>query len=369
MDTTTTTTLSFPAESSRPLATIVKVKRLLPIANADRILLAEVKGWRCVVKREEFQEGDLAIYISIDSIVDGSDPTFAFLNGKTRIKTVKLRGVVSQGLLGPIDWLTSRGVDGTNLTEGDDVTTLLGVTKYVPKEEVDQYQYYPAVNGRCLKPFPEFVPKTHESRLQDDGLCLDSIKGREIVITRKEDGCSCSFIWNNGDFFICGRRFIWEAPDACNSHYFQIQDAFDVENKMKSLGRNIALQGEIVGGKINSNRLKLKERDFRVFNVYDINNQSYLGWKDVLEICEHLGMYSVAVVYQGPADDLELSTDAFLELASKQTYAKGELAEGIVVKTDDRCDDNGDGDDHHYHHRRVSFKVISNEYLLKHERD
>lgn len=356
----TTTTLSFPAEPSRPLATIVKVKRLLPIANADRILLAEVMGWRCVVKREEFQEGDLAIYISIDSIVDGSDPTFAFLNGKTRIKTVKLRGVVSQGLLGPIDWLTSRGVDGSNLTEGDDVTTRLGVTKYVPKEETDQY-FPPAMNGRYLKSFPEFVPKTHESRLQDDGLCLDSIKGREIVITRKEDGCSCSFIWNNGDFFICGRRFIWDTLDACNSHYFQVRDVFDVENKMKCLGRNIALQGEIVGGKINGNRLKLKERDFRVFNVYDIDNQSYLDWKGVLDICEYLGIHSVPVVYQGPADHLELSMDAFLELASKQTYTKGDLAEGIVVKTDDGCGG--------HHHPRVSFKVISNDYLLKHERD
>jgi len=353
-----TTPLSFPAEPSRPLATIVKVKRLLPIANADRILLAEVKGWRCVVKREEFQEEDLAIYISIDSIVDGSDPTFAFLNGKTRIKTVKIKGVVSQGLLGPIEWLTSRGVDGTNLAEGDDVTAALGVTKYVPKEEADQYQDYPASNGRCLKPFPEFVPKTHESRLQDDGFCLDSIKGREIVITRKEDGCSCSFVWNNGDFFVCGRRFVWETPDACNSHYFQVKDAFDVENKMKCLGRNIAVQGEIVGGKINGNRLKLKERDFRVFNIYDIDNQFYLGWKDVLEICERLGIHSVPVVYQGPADHLELSTDAFLELASKQTYAKGELAEGIVVKTNDGCD-----------HPRVSFKVISNKYLLKHQSD
>jgi len=354
-----TVSLSVPAETSRPLATIVKVKRLLPIANADRILLAEVKGWRCVVKRDEFQEGDLAIYISIDSIVDKTDPTFAFLNGKTRIKTVKLRGVVSQGLLGPIEWLTSRGVDGTNLTEGDDVTEPMGVTKYIPKEEEDQY-YFPAATGRILKTFPEFVPKTHESRLQDDGYVLESITGREIVITRKEDGCSCSFIWNNGDFFICGRRFIWETLNASTSHYFQVSEIFDVKNRLNGLHRNIALQGEIVGGKVNGNRLQLKERDFRVFNIYDIDTQSYLGWKDVVEICRQLDMHTVPVVYQGPANQLELSIDAFMELATKQTYAKGVLAEGIVVKTDDH---NG------FDKPRISFKVISNEYLLKHEHD
>jgi hypothetical protein len=202
-----------------------------------------------------------------------------------------------------------------------------------------------------------FVPKTDETRLQGNPKFLELIKGRNIVITRKEDGCSCTFIYNGGEFSMCSRNCkLDEEPDSNTAHYFHIKDKFNIQNSIAMLGKNIAIQGEIVGGKVNGNRLKLTTYDFRVFNVYDIDTQSYLNWNDITNICQTLKLNTVPLIYIGNSNDIgfELTVDSFLNLAKKQLYLKGVLAEGIVIKTDDS-------------EQRFSFKVISNEYLLKHD--
>lgn len=344
-------------ESDRSLASIVRISKLIPIEGADRILLAQIKGWKCIVKIDEFIEGDLGVYFEIDSIVDKDDPTFDFLKGKMRIKTVKMRGVVSQGLLLPLTCLVSRGYDISVLKEDENVTEKMGVQKYIAKEEMEQYG---GKSSEQKNPFPNFCKKTDEPRLQNNTLFLDMIKGRQIIITRKEDGSSGTFSFKNGVFGIHSRNTTLIEPDASTTQYFFVKDKFEIERKMVELGLNIAIQGEVVGPKINGNRMKLTEYDYRVFNIYDINNQLYLNWSSVVEITSKLSLNTVPIVFEGCADQLELTVDAFLELAKKQFYVLNEnpkkcvLAEGIVVKTID-------------YEPRVSFKVISNEYLLKHD--
>lgn len=337
--------------TDRTLASIVKVKKLIPIADADKIELAEIKGWRCIVKKNEFSEEDLGVYFSIDSVVDISDPNFEFLKGKSRIKTIKMRGVISQGLLLPLNVLSSRGYNIDDFKEGDDVTTQMNVTKYISTEELSQYENS---NGTKIS-FPNFVPKTDETRIQDTPEFLNCIKNRNIVITRKEDGCSCTFIFKDGMFYCCGRNYVLTEPNNQTAHYFHIKDKFNMEEKMNKFEKNIAIQGEIVGCKINGNRLKLTYYDYRVFNIYDIDNHKYLNWESVEEICNKLKLNTVPVVYKGCSNKIELTTDAFLKLANDQSYGEKLIAEGIVVKTNDE-------------NYRISFKVISNEYLLKHGR-
>lgn len=343
-------------ETDRKLASICKITNLIPIEGCDKIQLAQIKGWKCIIKIDEFKEGDLGIYFEIDSVVDKDDPTFQFLNGKYRIKTMKMRGVLSQGLLLPLSCLVSRGHDISNLQEGDNVTDLMGVTKYIELEEIDQYVGKPGIK-RCT--FPSFCPKTDEIRLQSEPSLLNKIVGRNIVITRKEDGSSGTFSFKDGKFSIHSRNTTLEEPDPGTTQYFFVKDKFDIERKMTDLGLNIAIQGEVVGPKINGNRMKLTEYDYRVFNIYDIDNQSYMLWQDVMNICKTLELNTVPVIYEGIADVLDLTVDGFLELAKKQMYVtdkdpkKCVLAEGIVIKTID----NGS---------RISFKVVSNEYLLKH---
>lgn len=344
-------------ESDRALASIVRVAKLYPIVGADLIVLAQIKGWKCIVKINDFTEGDLGVYFEIDSVVDKDDPTFVFLKGKYRIKTMKMRGVLSQGLLLPLSCLATRGHDISGLIEGMNVTEQMGVQKYIETEEMGQYI---GKSGQPRNPFPNFCQKTDEPRIQNNTNFFNMLKGRLIVITRKEDGSSGTFSFKDGIFGIHSRNTTLDEQDASNMHYFFVKDKFEIDRKMTELGLNIAIQGEVIGPKINGNRMKLTEYDYRVFNIYDIDNQVYFDWSTVLNITSKLGLHTVPVIFEGYADELELTVDAFLELAKKQMYVLNKdpkkciLAEGIVVKTID------DGP-------RISFKVVSNEYLLKHD--
>lgn len=338
-------------ESTRNLASVVKVEQIDRIEGADRIVLATVKGWKCVTKIEDFQQGDLGVYFEIDSVVDRDDPTFLFLKGRYRIKTMKIRGVISQGLLLPISCVESKGIDLSELKEGMDLTQLMNVKKFVHTEEMSLYC---GLSSTQKNPFPAFCPKTDEERLQNNRNFLSEIANRQIVITRKEDGCSATYSFYNGSFGIHSRNTTLEEQDSDNVRYFHIENKFNIKQKMIEFGKNIAIQGEIVGPKINCNRLQMSNYDFRVFNIYDIDTQTYLSWQNVLEICSELSLNVVPVIFEGNASDLVLTLNYFLKLASEQTYIPSVPAEGIVVKTTDGKP-------------RISFKVISNEYLLKHD--
>lgn len=341
----------------RPLATVVVVRKVLPVPGADMICLAEINGWQCVIKKDEFAEGDLAIYYSIDSVPDFSDPNFDVVKRRGgRIKTIRLRGVLSQGMLSPLSWLQSRGHDPTGLREGDDVTEKMGVTKYISEEEMDQY--FPDGIGKAIDenrlPFPSEVPKTDETRLQDRPQFLGYLADRNIVITRKEDGCSATFMWKQGVFSICGRNFSYLAPTPTCRYYYLIANKLRMEEAMRGVGRDLAIQGEIVGPKINGNRMRLEEYHFKVFNVFDISTHKFLLWREVRALCESLGLSTVPVIFHGNSSSLDLTVPAFLGMPDDQTYTAGALAEGIVVKTDDEGP-------------RLSFKVISNRYILKYK--
>lgn len=336
------------AEPERSLATICRITGIADISGADSIVLAQVQGWKCIVKKDAFRVGDLCIYFSIDAIPDLRDPNTEFMSKRGgRVKTLKMRGVVSQGLIGPLSWLSDRGHPIDSVSEGDDVTSQMGVTKHVAAEESAQYT---AGDFECM---PADVPRTEEQRLQTCMRLLEQLRDRAIVITEKEDGCSCTFLFKDGQFRVCGRRFMWREPDPSCAHYFHVADKFDVAARIATLNMNVAVQGEIVGPKVNGNRLNLAELDFRVFNMYDIDRREYLRHEQVTDVCARLGLHQVPVVYAGDANALDLTLDTLLHMATTRMYAPGFPAEGLVVKTNDAAGP------------RVSFKIISNEYLLK----
>lgn len=351
-------------EADRCMAQIVTVDMLSPIEGALNIELANVLGWQCVVKKNDFKVGDLAIYFSIDSVLDASHHIFSFLKGK-KIKTKKILGTLSQGLLGSLSWLTDYDKSVDNIKLGDDVTKLLNVRKFVMTAELQQYN--DLVDAK--RQFPSFCPKTDEQRVQNIPKILQELAGKDVIITRKEDGTSTTYIYCknkseddsvNEIFLICGRNRILTRSNSSDvtsgNQYFEMADKFDIENKMRKLGINIAIQGETVGNKINGNRLKLKENDFRVFNIWDIDNQYYLKWEDVEKITKLLSLNSVPLIYRGPFKSEWTSVPILLEMANKIEYNKGILAEGFIVKTN-----------YGKEQQRHSFKVISNKYLLKHD--
>jgi RNA ligase (TIGR02306 family) len=342
--------------TQRSLAQIVKVINIEAIDGADKIELASVLGWKVAVKKDDkFSIGDLAIYFSIDSVLD-TNPRTEFLGGK-RLKTKKILGVYSQGLLAPLSWLADY-VDMTTFEckEDMDVTELLKVKKWIfDGEEKDEEP------SDTKKKIPWLIPKTRENRIQEVAKVIREMPGKEVIITQKYDGCSSTYYFYKGEFGFAGRTALLhrtslettETIEKGSEHYFKIAAKYDFERRMTSLGYNIAIQGEIVGPKVNNNRMKLKDHDFFVFNIWDITEQYYYPWAKVEEIASLLGLKLVPVIHRGVFPKSWASVDSLLKVASEQFYAPaGPIAEGIVVKTDYGKD-----------YPRSSFKVISNVYL------
>lgn len=342
-------------DADRPMAVIVKVLEIEPIPNANAIELATVLGWQCVVKKQEFKVDDLGVYFCIDSILDPENPNFASCEGR-RLKTKSMLGVYSQGLLLPLSTcFPNTNADDMKvlLSEGEDVTQVLKVRKYVAKTEIEVYA---KVSGTSRATFPSFIPQTDEERVQNIPKRLKQLlPGKEIVITRKEDGTSTTFVHKDDQFFICSRNHILLQEGKDNHHYFAMEKKYNVGEGMKRLGRNIAIQGETVGPKINGNKMRLNELRFEVFNIWDIDESCYLAWEQCEEICKQLNLLMVPVLYRGPFPAELGSVAALLDMANKLEYSDGVLAEGMVVKSN-----------YGKEFPRCSFKVISNAFLLKH---
>lgn len=352
-------------EPDRALAQIVVIDKVVPIDGASAIEQANVLGWQCVTKKGEFKPGDEAVYVGIDAVLDPQMPPFAFLQGK-RLKTKMIRGVLSQGVLFPKACLAECGVDPTTFKIGDNVTQALKVRKWMVSAEMDQY----TPQGGSSKVFPQCVPKTDEERVQSMRKVLAELPGQDVVITRKEDGTSTTYVFcrnqddkepadskNSGVFLVCGRNYVLDADGKNNGHYFAMARKFDIEAKMRALGRNLAIQGEIVGPKINGNHLQLRDLDFRVFRIWDIDAHYLVPWGELTRITTDLGLNTVPVIYRGPFKPEWASVDALLKMADQLEYAPGMVAEGLVVATD-----------YGKERLRHSFKVISTKFLLKYDK-
>ena len=351
-------------EPDRELATVVKILTIEPIKGADFIELATVLGYQCVIsKSDNFKPNDLVIYFRVDSILDITDPNMDFMaESKGRLKTMRKKNVLSQGLLAPLSWLINRDNGKyneeyiTSLVEGDDVTLHMGVKKYVAPEELGQY-----ISSRTKvkgifddrEDFPDFLKKTDEYRLQDKPRYMIELQKKPIIITRKEDGQSGTFFLKDGKFGICGRNYMWIQPSNDARTYYHIAEKYGMEEKLRSIGRNIAIQGEIIGPKIGGNRLNQAEYTFEVFKIWDIDNKMFLSWNEVKSICAKHDLMTVPEL-KWPINK-ELTVKNFIEFTEDVkyvNYGKGIFGEGIVVQT--------------LEPPISSFKIVSRKYLEKH---
>lgn len=380
----------------RSLASIQKIKSLTPIPNADKIELARISGWDVVVQKGQFEVGSWCVYVEIDSILPDREP-FEFLkktNGKMqRIRTIKLRGQVSQGIAFTLDALMymckeKNGERNTMmpLLEDYDVTEIMQVTKYEP-EETGGGHPGPRINMRSKGKRPSFVPKTDQTRVEVLGKLVEKYQGEKVWISEKLDGSSFSAYYNNGDFGVCSRNLdvtrikpsLWERikrwisrnllrkmemnhrdrVDAWN----KVAIKYDLEVLLKKFGRNIVLQGEIIGPKIQKNKYKMDEVDLYIFDVYDIDQAQYLSFDDLAEIVATLSLKMVPVIatdfiLNHTVDELSALSDGYSEL-NKET-----LREGIVVKP---MKEIYDPDYLKLYRSRVSFKAVSKKFLLKYD--
>jgi len=334
----------------RKLASIQKIKALEPIEGADAIEKATVLGWQLVVKKGEYKVGDLAIYCEIDSILPDR-PEFEFMKPRNmRVRTIKLRGQVSQGICFPLSFLP----EGFAIVEDADCTTELEIIKY-------ELPIPACLSGIAKGRFPQFIPKTDEIRVQVFQSVLDACKGEKCYVTEKVDGSSATFYLNNGEFGVCSRNL--ELIEDSENSFWKFARQTDMQSKLSALHRNLALQGELVGESIQSNKLKLRGQTVLFFNAFDIDSQTYLDFYEFEQIISTLGYQTVPVIEYNYLLESDINT-----LVKKATIKSSVLAdawaEGIVIRSYSQNLLVRTADDQLVK-GRLSFKVINPEFLLK----
>jgi hypothetical protein len=359
----------------RKLASIQRITAIAPIEGADKIEVATVLGWSVVVVKGQFKVGDLVVYVEIDSILPDR-PEFEFLRErKFRVRTIRLKGQVSQGICFPLSVLKLQDY----YKEGDDVTTDMGVVKYDPQLEAERkyalertsihknrmdkffkrYAWYRRLLRPDRLPFPNFIKKTDEDRIQLFPEICETEKDTMFQVTEKIDGTSATYflVRNKGlsalfkpyIFGVCSRNFQILKSD--NSPYWDVAKKYNIESVLRGLFGvyscdTVVIQGEIIGPKIQGNKYKRVENEFYVFNCvvgpWYVDNYPLQNMVAPLKTVPMLGLDWI----------LPPTIKEALESANGKSKLSDVEREGLVWRNYDKG---------------ISFKVVSPNFLLKYE--
>lgn len=338
--------------ADRKMATIRRIDKIEPIPNADKIVLARVGGWQLVTAiTNGFKEGDLVVYCEIDSWIPTEVAPFLTKPGHApkefngikgeKLRTIRLRGQISQGLLLP---LSVCSMIESELFEGLDVSVPLNIQKWeapIPAQ----------LAGTMKGNFPSQIPKTDQERIQNlsKEFYFWKESGFSWEVTEKLEGSSMTCYLIDGVFGVCSRN-IDLIRDEANSFWRQAI-ADDVEDKMKMVDEhwNFALQGELIGEGIQGNIYGLKGTYFYIYDVYDITNGKYLQPHDRRRMVSAMMLNHVPVLYTDMVFEGKTPAD-IIAMADGKTdlYPCDVLREGIVFKCNEF---------------EPSFKAVSNLYL------
>lgn len=340
----------------RKLVTVRTVDAIRPIPGADAIECAIVEGWTVVIKKGEFAVGDRCVFFEIDAFLPLDDPRFAFL-GKAaitwneqrgvRLRTMKLRGQISQGLILPLSQFAEIDALADPALRQRDWAELFGIGKWEP--------VIPAcLSGEVEGAFPSFIAKTDQERIQNLPEVLAANDGLAFEVTVKLDGSSMTVFHNAGALGVCGRN--WQLRETPGNSLWRVARENRLLEALATLGRNVALQGEIIGEGIQGNPEKLRGQQFHVFDVFDIDRGSHCGMDERHAIVDALrvlgaGVRTVPLLEVSTLERFGGSMAQVLAYAEGPSLNPGTSREGVVFK---RLDGG------------LSFKAISNSYLLKH---
>jgi RNA ligase (TIGR02306 family) len=376
----------------RKLASIKKIDKITKHPNADSLEICHVGGWRVITKIGEYTEGDLAVYFEVDSFLP-LEEDFEFLRKSSykkmgdiegfRLKTIKLRQELSQGLLLPLSILEKDdemkiGIskqpwgdqlqlgpydDAIVIEEGTDVTEYMCVLKYEPPIPA-------SLAGKVKGNFPGFIRKTDEERIQNMTKEFGWMKTQSYFVTEKLDGSSATYYFRDGVFGVCSRNLELadpgefepgtvvcedgiERPKKENTFWKVAKELF-IQEKLGTLNENYSIQGELIGEGIQGNPYKIKGHTLRIFNVFNIDTQEYLGLDEMVEFLKQINVDERPLELVPVLDRDYKLPDTIEEILSqadgKSLLHKDTDREGIVIRN---------------HDKSISFKAISNTFLLK----
>lgn len=312
--------------------------------GADFIEKAAVLGWSVVIRKGEFKVNDLCVYVEIDSVLPEKPEFEALRATHFRVKTTKRKGCISQGIC----FSTAILPQSTLPEVGTDVSQVLGIVKYEPEIPAN-------LRGEIKGAFPAFLRKTDEMRIQSVPEVLERHKGKLFYKSEKLDGSSVTYFLNNNEFGVCSRNL--ELKETEGNAYWKAARTLDIENKLRKLEGNWAIQGEIIGPGIQKNKYQLKEGQVKVFNIFNIDTYQFLDYAQLVETASHLGLETVPML---GTEVLEFTVDQLVEKSTSQSNLKPDLyMEGMVWRpvVEGRDEELG----------RLSFKCLNPKFLLKYE--
>lgn len=336
----------------RKMATIQRIAESKAIPKADKICAYRVGGWWVVDSVGKYAVGDLAVFCEVDSWMPMSLAPFLCKNELVRqfngvlgerLRSVRLRGQLSQGLLLPVSCIEQDGVDGQEFPfiEGSDVSEILNIQKWeapIPAQ----------LAGQVKGAFPSFIRKTDQERIQN--LTEEMNQWAETLltweVTEKLDGSSMTVFVNKDDSGVCSRNLNLIEDE--NNSFWKVTRREKLLDKILSTSRNYALQGELIGEGIQGNPYGITGQEFFLYDIYDIDAQEYIRPLERQMLCEFLSIKHVPIidtifVVPSNVDTILNKADGVSKLNDKTNR------EGLVFK----CNDSGE-----------SFKAISNKFLL-----
>jgi len=348
--------------TDRKLATIRVISQLKPIKDADLIEVAVIDGWEVVIKKGEFNVGDLCVYFEIDSWIPtelapflskGKEPReYQGVKGE-RLKTIKLKGQISQGLVLPLSVV----YELPNNTEcdvlNDNVTEALGILKWEP--------VIPAqLAGKMAGNFPSFIPKTDQERIQNCLRTVEKLGVQTWEISEKLDGSSMTvFRTRNTDKMdggcrlgVCSRNWELKTDDTDNAF---VKTAWNegLFEKLSMHNLHVALQGELIGPGIQGNSYNLAEPTFYCFDIWDIESQQYYSTEQRLSLCKSLAIMHTPVFANYLTNNKTTVSELLIFAEGSSVLNPKTEREGLVFKN--------------VNNPSLSFKAISNKWLLNND--
>lgn len=342
----------------RKLASIQRIWEIEPIAGADKIELAYVLGWKCVVNKGQFKKYDLAVYFEVDSFLPIREE-FDFLRNSSyrnsqilgegfKLRTMRFKGQISQGLLLPIS--SFKELD-QNIELGSDVTDILKVRKWEIEERV-------TTGGTVKGLLPSSIPHTDETRVQAEPTLIYHFNNIEYYISSKMDGSSHSIGIDSDGVHITGHNYEYKDDDS-NDFFVYLKKQGYIEKIKDFFNRyeleTLTIQGEFCGPGIQGNPVKLIKPQWYVFNV--LENGERVDLSKMIDICEYLGLKIVPIEEIGFNLPSHYPDVESLLKRAEGKYETGSPKEGIVIRPTKPiyCETISSS---------LSMKVVSNSYLL-----
>lgn len=339
----------------------VVVPTIAPHPNADALEIARIEGWQCVIRKGEFLPGTPVLYLRIDTLLPitifhpEKYPYMKFTKKNSRgedchvLKTLRLRGEVSQGLLVAVP-------DGCDTTNSDELDAILGIERWEPP--VPSHMEGDAVKEPSL--FEKYTKITNGND------SIHAFEGMDVVITEKIHGSSfrAGFVLDGEVLgYVVGSHNTAKDPEGTNL-YSRIAREYLPENTLRTflnttfdrpITRNFIVFGEVYGSKVQDLTYGCKpgEQQLRVFDV--LVDGEYLPWGEVEKIAASLGLRTVPVLGQG-----RYNLQRVLEHRDGMSTLANHVREGVVVRTPTET--------MHYvrgGYKRGILKFISPDYLLR----